>query len=163
MHINELRTNIEGIKKGAFTRIVYRTQPSLTAFAKKNDVEVVKRTEKVVRLGVKYHNIESVKQHEAERTSPKQERDPWCHYVVEDILAKHNTKDDYYLCYANVNKGHHTKIQWFINGVPVSEETVKNSGYVIPSYFTPSNEAPAVQKLKTENIISLGGKKHEEK
>lgn len=152
----EILRAIEPIKKGTFTRIVYTSLPTLSAAGKKAGVEVVKHTQKVVRLGVHYGNIAAVKQAEAERTEPKREVTPWSHWEIPDILAKHNTKDAYYLSFASVNKGHNTKTVYYVNGEEVTKQFLEESGYVIPSYFKNNGELPVVQKVNIENIISIG-------
>ncbi len=157
MTLSQVLNIVEGIRKGTFTRIVYESSPTLTAEARKSGVQVVKLTEKVVRIGVDYQNIEAVKIAESLRTTPKLERAPWCHWEIDNILAKHNNKDDYYLAFASVNDGHHTKTTWFINGRHVTREEVEASGFIIPSYFKPTNDIPVVQKINITNIISLGG------
>lgn len=156
MELNEVVNTLNNLKKGAFTRIVYQSSPTLTAAAKKSGIEIVKHTQKVVRFGVSYHNIDAVQKSEKERTTPKIERAPWCHWVIEDALAKHNTKEEYYVSFASVNGGHHTKTEWFLNGVRVSKEDIVNSGYVIPSYFKSSGEPAVVQKVNVTNVIHIG-------
>ena len=81
MELNEVVNTLNNLKKGAFTRIVYQSSPTLTAAAKKSGIEIVKHTQKVVRFGVSYHNIDAVQKSEKERTTPKIERAPWCHWV----------------------------------------------------------------------------------
>ena len=157
MKKHEIITAVGTIKKGAFTRIVYATEPTLSAAGKKAGASIVKHTEKVVRLGVKYHNMEAVKKAEAERTEPKREVAPWCHWEIDDILAKHNTKDAYYLAFSYVNEGHNTKSEYFLNGNPVTVDELKETGYIVPSYFKDKGEIPVTQKINIENIIELGG------
>lgn len=155
---HEIIRTVETVKKGTFVRIVYQTELPLTAAAKRSGHVIIKHTEKVVRLGVNYGNIATVQEAEAVRTEPKREYTPWCHWEIEDILAKHNTKDDYYLSFATVNGiGHHTKSTYFMNGSTVALNEVMDSELVLPSYFKGTGEAPAVQKVNINNIIQLGG------
>lgn len=148
---------ITSIKKGAFTRIAYTSEPTLSAAGKKAGVSITKFTEKTVRLGVKYANMQAVQEKEAARTEPKREVTPWYHWEVEDILAKHNTKDAYYLAFSYVNEGHNTRSSYFIDGVEVSKEELQESGYVIPSYFKEDKEPPLTQRVNIDNIITIGG------
>ena len=154
---NEVIRAIEGIHKGSFTRIVYCTELPLTAQAKKENNELVKHTEKVVRFGVDYYNIAKVIAEEALRTEPKTERSSWCHWEIENLLAKHNTRDDYYLSFATVNHGSHTMNKYFLNGREMSYQEVVDSGLVIPSYFNNTKDVLAIQKVNINNIIELGG------
>lgn len=155
---HEIIRSIEDIKKGTFVRIVYQTELPLTAEAKRSGHVIIKQTEKVVRLGVNYSNIAKVQKQEAERTEPKREYTPWCHWEIPNILAKHNTKDDYYLSFASIDgKGHHTKNKYFINGTTATRKMVEECPFILPSYFKSSGEAPVVQKVNINNIIQLGG------
>lgn len=155
---HEIIRTVNDVKKGTFVRIVYQTELPLTSAAKKSGHVIVKHTEKVVRLGVNYGNIAKVQTAESQRTEPKREYAPWCHWEIKDVLAKHNTKDDYYLSFATVDgKGHHTKNKYFIDGVAASLDDVKESNMILPSYFKSSSDAPAVQKVNINNIIQLGG------
>ena len=155
---HEIIKTIDSVKRGTFVRIVYQSELPLTAAAKRAGHVIVKHTEKVVRLGVNYGNIAKVQESEAERTEPKREYTPWCHWEIQDILAKHNTKDDYYLSFATVNGiGHHTKSTYFIDGSTATINEVMDSELVLPSYFKGTGEAPAVQKVNISNIIQLGG------
>lgn len=158
MTVEQIMKVVNETRKGTFTRIEYVSEPSLTAAAKRMGVSVIKYTEKVVRLGVHYPNIADVQRAEAERTTPKQERAPWCHWEITDILAKHNTKEAYYLAIATVNKGHNTKNRWFINGEEVTLQEIMESGYIIPSYFK-DGELPVVQRINIEHILGLGKKR----
>ena len=96
---------------------------------------------------------------EALRTEPKTERSSWCHWEIENLLAKHNTRDDYYLSFATVNRGSHTMNRYFLNGREISYQEVVDSGFVIPSYFNNTEDLPPIQKVNIKNIISIGGKR----
>ena len=74
------------------------------------------------------------------------------------MLAKHNTKDAYYLAFSYVNEGHNTKSQYYLNGKIVSVEELKESGFIIPSYFKEEKDAPVTQRVNIDNIIQIGGK-----
>lgn len=155
----EILNSIRDIKKGTFTRIIYTSEPTLSAAGKKAGVSIIKHTEKTVRLGVAYQNMQAVKEAEAARTEPKREIASWCHWEVEDILAKHNTKDAYYLAFSYVNgTGHNTKSQYYLNGKVISVEELKESGFIVPSYFKEGKEAPVTQRVNIDNIIQIGGR-----
>ncbi len=157
---HEIIKAVGGIRKGTFTRIVYTSEPTLSAAGKKSGVTIVKHTEKVVRVGVHYPNIAAVQKKDNERTEPKREVTPWCHWEIPDILAKHNTKEAYYLAFASVNQGHNTKTTWFMDGQEVTKEEIMESGYVIPSYFKKDGEMPITQHVNIDNIIELGNRKN---
>lgn len=148
----------QAAKRGSFIRIVYVSDLLISASARRAGHIVQKRTEKVVRLGVNYTHIAQVIAQEALRTGPKRETTSWCHWIIPNILAKHNFNDAYYLTVANVNNGHHSRSKYFIDGVESSFDDVVDSGYVLPSYFRfDTREAPVVQTIRIENIIELGG------
>lgn len=156
---NEILNSIRDIKKGTFTRIIYTSEPTLSAAGKKAGVSIVKHTEKTVRLGIEYQNMQVVKDREAARTEPKREVTPWCHWEVEDVLAKHNTKDAYYLAFSYVNgTGHNTKSQYYLNGKVIPVEELKESGFIVPSYFKEGKESPVTQRVNIDNIIQIGGR-----
>ena len=157
MKLNELIKALEVIKKGTFVRIVYDTELPSTALARSCGVKITKRTEKVVRLGVNYHNIAEVKKLEAERTEPKRQTTSWCHWEIPNIIAKHNTKDDYYLSFATVKYGSHTRSKYYINGDEATYTMVAEGPFVQQSYFKSSNGFTPIQKIKVENIVELGG------
>lgn len=157
MELHEMLTRLEGIKKGTFVRIVYDSELPSTALGRQCGVTFTKRTEKVVRIGVKYHNIAEVRAAEAARTEPKRDVASWSHWVVPDVLSKHNTKDDYYLTIATVKNGSHTRSRYFSNdGQEVTYAQVAQGPFVLPSYFKGAGSTP-VQKIKVENIRIIGG------
>lgn len=153
---NQILGAVDKIKRGAFVKIVYRTELPMLAAAKKQGVSASKITEKVVRLGVDYNNIKAVAEKEATRTTPKREVTSWCHWEIPNILAQHNTKEDMYLAFATVNGGSHTKTQYMLNGVTATKQEVESANVVIPSYFKSSGDIPEVQRVNINNIIQLG-------
>ena len=157
MFLTEVLKSIAKIKKGTFVRVVYTSELPLTALGRKTGVIITKKTEKVVRLGVAYNNIAEVIKQEEARTEPKREVTSWSHWVIKDIIAKHNTKDDYYLSFATVKNGAHTQTEYYIDGRLATYEQVAQSPFVLPSYFKSSGDAPVVQKVKLENVVAIGG------
>lgn len=153
----EILNTIGNIKKGTFTRITYVSEPTLSAAGKKAGVSIIKHTRKTVRLGVQYQNMEAVKEKEAMRTEPKREVAPWCHWEIDDILAKHNMKEAYYLACSYVNgRGHNTESEYYLNGELVTPDILKASGYIVPSYFKEDREPAVTQRINIENIIRIG-------
>lgn len=153
---NQVVEAVKNIKKGTFVKIVYRTDLPLTAAAKKRGVTASKITEKIVRLGVNYSNIQSVINAEATRTEPKREVTSWCHWEIPNVLAQHNTKEDYYLSFATVNGGSHTKTIYMLNSIPVNKSEVIDAEVVLSSYFKSNGDVPVVQKVNVNNIIQIG-------
>lgn len=151
------REIMENVKPGVFTRIKYKSDASLAAKAKKEGHTVTKIVGKTVRFGVNYFEIEAVKEREAARTEPKKEMKPLYESLIPHTLYKHIEKETLYVQFATVPEGGHTETEWLIDGQPATLEQVKESGYVINSYWNHSGEAPEVQKIKLENVISIGG------
>lgn len=151
------RAIMEGVNPGVFTRIEYKSDASLAAKAKKEGHTVTKIVGKTVRFGVNYFEIESVKEREAARTEPKKEMKQLYESLIPHTLYKHIEKGNLYVQFATVPEGSHTETTWLIDGKPATLEEVKESGYVINSYWNHSGEAPEVQKIKLENVISIGG------
>ena len=157
MTINEIMKELQTVRKGTFTRVVYTSEPTLTAAARKQGVTVVKHVEKVVRFGVKYRNIKSVQEKMENEETKTTKRPAWCHWIVENILSKHNTKEDYYLSFAPTATGHHTKTTWYLNNKVVTRKEVEESGVVLPSYFKLNDTLPVIQQVKIENVLEIGG------
>ena len=150
------REIIENVKPGVFTRIKYKSDASLAAKAKKEGHTVTKIVEKTVRFGVNYFEIESVKEREAARTEPKKEMKQLYESLIPNTLYKHIEKETLYVQFATIPEGGHTNTEWLIDGQPATIDQVKESGYVINSYWNKSGEAPEIQKIKLENVISIG-------
>lgn len=150
------REIIENVKPGTFIRIKYKSDASLAAKAKKEGHSVTKIVEKTVRFGVNYFEIESVKEREAARTEPKKEMKQLYESLIPNTLYKHIEKGNLYIQFATVPEGGNTQTSWLIDGNAATLDQVKESGYVINSYWSPKGEAPEVQKIKLENVISIG-------
>ncbi len=151
------REIMENVKPGVFTRIKYKSDASLAAKAKKEGHTVTKIVEKTVRFGVNYYEIEAVKEREAARTEPKKEMKQLYESLIPHTLYKHIEKETLYVQFATIPEGGHTNTEWLIDGQPATIDQVKESGYVINSYWAPKGDAPEVQKIKLENVISIGG------
>ena len=101
--------------------------------------------------------IESVKEREAARTEPKKEMKQLYESLIPNTLYKHIEKETLYVQFATIPEGGHTNTEWLIDGKPATIDEVKESGYVINSYWNSKGEAPEIQKIKLENVISIGG------
>ena len=150
------REIMENIKPGVFTRIKYKSDASLAAKAKKEGHTVTKIVEKTVRFGVNYYEIEAVKEREAARTEPKKEMKQLYESLIPNTLYKHIEKESLYVQFATIPEGSNTVCEWLIDGQSATLDQVKESGYVINSYWNKTGDAPEVQKIKLENVISIG-------
>ena len=150
------REIMENIKPGVFTRIKYKSDASLAAKAKKEGHTVTKIVEKTVRFGVNYYEIEAVKEREAARTEPKKEMKQLYESLIPNTLYQHIEKESLYVQFATIPEGSNTVCEWLIDGQSATLDQVKESGYVINSYWNKTGDAPEVQKIKLENVISIG-------
>ena len=76
--------------------------------------------------------------------------------LIPNTLYKHIEMETLYIQFATVPVGANTEVEWLIDGNPATLDQVKESGYVINSYWNKSGEAPEVQKIKLENVIAIG-------
>lgn len=153
----DFRAVIENVKPGVFTRIKYKSDASLAAKAKKEGHTVTKIVSKTVRFGVNYFEIEAVKEREAARTEPKKEYKPIYESLIPHTLYRHMDKGNLYVQFAIIPEGSHTVTEWLIDGKPATIDEVKDSGYVINSYWNHGDTTPPeVQKIKLENVLWIG-------
>ena len=159
---------VEAVNKtgnGRICRIGYRTELPVKAEYKKQGMSITKFTERSVRIGVKYSNIESVKQRLVDRikaTVVKTDNYLW--RIPNKI--KYNTKTEKtYLQVATLNKHHHTHkkylIIWPDKGIYVFTDDIEDSPYkncIINSYFTKkdnSNYGSEIQNIVINNIYKF--------
>ena len=138
MELKEIITKLETIKKGAFTKVSYRTTKEL----KKLGVTLEKTTDTTIRF-VEYGHIKGVEV----KHKPNQ-NEQW----LPNGLIYNENKNAYYLQMATTKNGHKTaKIVYKVNGVVVDKETYNQ-------YDKPNpNKEPLVTFRKNINdIISLG-------
>lgn len=135
--------------KGQFMRAAWKSNPKPAAAHK--DVVLEKRTTTIVRSGLEFQNLSSVKAGiEAEERGPVQEL-PWGSWVFYPYLIKHNES---YYCRLYPTDSIPT-VRYFVNG----EETSKD---VFATYLTPSEakkltgdkEKPECFTIKMENVLS---------
>lgn len=166
MKLEDVMKKVDSIQKGSFFRIEYQTEAKMTKEAKAFGHCVEKITEKTVRTGVSYHNIGVVKERDAvkiaENNGRSVEAQPsWFVWTERtNVIAKHKTKDNYYLAVMPSTKGGTmTKSTWFIDGEEATEQQVKDSGLVLASYWTKKEDPLAFQMISIDNIVRIGGVK----
>lgn len=156
MKTSEILNKVSTIRKGSFVRISYTTELPLKAKAA-HTCKIVKRVDTIVRLGVNYHNIKSVKERVLQNgPSTKIYKNPYTN-IYGHILYQHEN-GNYYLQFATVNKNSNTKEYFFLEDAygerVISKETAKELDVVQDSYWTKG--VPEVQKVKIENINRIG-------
>ena len=138
-------------QNGAFFKIRWATEIPLTAAAKRMGITAYKLTEATCRKGISYQNQKSV-QAKVEEGKILTHELPWGQWHPEyaGLVIQHKGKD-YIRLYMGPNK---SKATYILNGAICTYDDLKNSGYVLKSWFTKaeSGEKPDALTLKSESI-----------
>ena len=145
---------VTSLKHGAFVRVKYRTDVQPSAKFKGHKIEKIVET--TVRVGVSYSNIAAVKERRSAETKPTNSSHVqwwrWCEGYHNIMKEKISDPSQRYVTFATVPSGGNTKVCWYIDGKPVSEEEVR--AITVPSYWHKVNLD--VFDVKLENLISIG-------
>ena len=133
---------IEGIIKGAFTKIEHKTIKKPLAAHK--DAFIEKYTKTVIRMGISYQNM---KQNQNRITGPL----PWGQWVAgyENYLIEH--KGSLYLR-LYMDDVHSATTIWYLNGKETTKEYLEQNGYIGKQ----SKNESKCYNINIENIISIG-------
>lgn len=138
MELTTIVKKLAAIKKGAYTKVVYRTTKEL----KKIGVVLEKTTDTTIRF-VEYGHIKGVEV----KHKPNQ-NEQW---LPNGLIYNGNT-NSYYLQMATIKNGHNkAKIVYKVNGEVVDKETYQQ--YDKPN---PNKEPLVVFRKNINDIISLG-------
>ena len=152
--------------KGNFVKVYWKSNPSPAAAHKKNGVILEKVTNAVVRAGIDFANLSSVKEGIENGERGEVQSLPWGEYLVFPYLIKHRSKGSdtdtiYVRLYPSV--ANTPKVKYFVNGVSVAKEE-------FASYLTASEASKLLHPednkpvecftIKQENI--LGTEDYEE-
>jgi hypothetical protein len=137
--------------KGQFRRAIWKSNPSPAAAHKKAGIVLEKKTSAVVRAGINFANLSSVKIGIEEGTRGEVQELPWGTWVQFPYVIEH--KDSYYLrLYPSDTK---STTMYFVNDEEVDKDT-------FASYLTPSESAklytgekPECFTVKRDNIIGM--------
>ena len=122
-------------------KVKWKSSPKPAAAFKSFNLEKI--TEGVVRAGINFANLSSVKDAIAEGTRGEVQALPWGEWLSFPYIIKH--KDvEYFRLYPSNGANHHPKSMFFVDGVEVDKETF--AGYLTPS------EASKILKPDVENI-----------
>ena len=147
MIINKLATK----QNGAFFKIRWASELPLTADAKRLGVTAYKLTEATCRKGISYQNQKSV-QAKVDEGKILTHEIPWgkWHRENKGLVIQHKGKD-YIRLYMGPNK---SKTTYILNGAICTYDDLKNSGYILNSWFNKneSGEKPDALTLKSESI-----------
>lgn len=138
---------IKNKRKGAFTSVVFRSTNKPSAQFK--GVNLEKITTCVVRLGIQYANLSSVKVAIENGERGEVGSLPWGNWVegYENLLISH--KDSLYVRFYSAPNDVHTK--YLVDGKEVSKETYK--GYLTPS--DAKRTSSDTMTVKLDNIIEV--------
>ena len=139
-------------KNGAFFSVRLVSDVKLTAAAKKSGVTAYKVTDMTARKGIDYKAQKSV-QAKVDAGKVLMHDLPWGNWVEgqEGLLIEHKGAT-YVRLYSAPNKA---TCRYYLNGKKVTLEELKNSGYVLGSYFNKSGEKPDAMTVRIENVQKI--------
>lgn len=151
MTVNNILNSLKSIKKGAFTRLVYRTDVRLSAKAVKEGYKVFKTTSMTTRFGINYNNLKSVKLRKSDENYVPSNKAPKFEKINEFIFKSVNN-DTLYLVNFPTSKGRNSKSSYEIekNGVPVEFSFELFNSLVTPSYFKNRSSSHDMLTIKVE-------------
>lgn len=156
MTINTLRNHVMGIKKGAYTSILWERD----AKTKKGCGDVIKkRVRATVRVGINYENLSTVKNSRKMGTMPSVSSGlTWGKWSEYPYFIKHTPKnsvaENTYLR-AYLGKGSNMQVEWYLNGRKVSKEVI--APMVLSSELKNdeiTDEKPIVLNIK--DVLAIG-------
>lgn len=142
MNINMIIAKLNNKVKGSFFNCEWVGDLPVKAAYKKQGILVHKASRATVRYGIAYSHMKSVQQKVVEGKNLTHEL-PWGSWVPgkEGILIQHTNKAGetnlYLRLYTSPNK---TKVQYYVNGKPVTKDELIALGYVQDSYWKKSGE-----------------------
>ena len=131
----------EKYHNGSFVRIVYTSNPTLKAAAKREGHSVTKRTETTSRFGCKYANLKGVEVKGA----------PDYAHSDDSIIYTHDKTGVEYLQLEPIVNAN-PKIQWIVDGKETTQDEAAR--YIVPSYFKPKEKSPVV-RVKLQNVETI--------
>jgi hypothetical protein len=156
--------------KGQAFKMSWCSDVSMSAEAKRQGLQAVKIVESNIRYGVKYSNIQSVKERRLlkafenggisnsdENNSEHQLKWGQWKAKYEGVLIEHKEKD-YFRFYTSTLKNHVPKCKYLLNGVEITKQELMDlkigeKPVVINSYWNSNVEE--TMTVKVENIIDI--------
>ena len=153
MNTNFIINTLATKNNGAFFRISYCTDLPLTASAKRTGITAIKLTVSTVRKGIAYDNMKSV-QAKVEQGKELTHILPWGSWKsgYKGLIIEHKEKT-YLRLYSSPNK---SKSKYFLNGVEVTKEQMKNANVVQNSYWNKPDTIPDCITVNTANVQEIG-------
>lgn len=146
MLLQELINKLQNVKKGAFVKISYKSQPKLLKAHKEEQVEKV--TNGVYRLGISYANMK-INKNKITGSLPFGE---WVG-GLENYIITHTNKNGETKTYLRVyTTKHHAKVKWVLNGQETTKQHLLDNGYFNENKSTHTE----LFIVPIENVISIG-------
>lgn len=160
-----VKTIINGIKAGTFTRVTYCSTPSLTAESKKNGVKVTKVTTTTVRVGVDYEALKAVKDYKEAREVEQRDFSSWENDEEGRIVFVPKTGNTLVRVY-KVPQNSNTESYFIIEDSKgkraIEHLTDEDKALFTPSYFKQKTGDKVVdafsestQKINIDNFIAI--------
>lgn len=139
-------------KNGAFFSVRLVSDVKLTAAAKKSGITAYKVTDMTARKGIDYKAQKSV-QAKVDAGKVLTHELPWGNWIegLEGVMLEHKGAT-YVRLYSAPNKA---TCRYYLNGKKVTLEELKDSGYVLNSYFNKSGEKPDAMTVRIENVQKI--------
>ena len=162
MQISSIKNIMRDIKPGVYANIVYSVECPVKAKFQKEGVVVKKIVSMTARFKIKYSNIKTVKERREQKlNSDNRTRTNNFVPIIENCLYRNtNTGYDYLNVYT-VKNNHKKSLYEVI--IPkaygcshsiLDEEELKESGYLIDSYFTKKRNTE-MMRINTDHIASI--------
>ena len=152
MNTNYAINVISKKNKGQFFKMTYITDVTLSAKGKREGHVVLKYTHGTFRWGINYNNMKSVQLKRKEGALPADpQKLPWGEWSASHpgLVIEHKGTE-YLRVYASPNKN---KATYYLDGRPISIEDLKETGFVVPSYWKKSS--PDCLTIKIANIQEI--------
>lgn len=157
MNINMIIAKLANKNKGSFFKCEWIGDLPVKTAYKKQGIVAHKETHATVRYGIRYANMKSVQQKVVEGKNLTHELS-WGLWVPgkEGILIQHTNKvgetNLYLRLYTTPNKA---KVQYYVNGKPISKDELIKLGYVQDSYWKKNNENIDCFTVNVTNIKEI--------
>ena len=154
--INELNTR----RKGTLISVSYKSEPTLTAQAKKSGIKVEKYTTTTARIGITYANIKAVKEQkelDKENGIVRQVKTQWWTWKDKNLIKENINNGKQYLTLTTAKKSN-PKVIYKVNGVECTKEQLQQQKVVIDSYWN-TKEPVQQYDVNLDNLIDIKPKK----
>lgn len=155
MKLEQIIEKMSSIKNGTFGTVEYQTALPVNKEAKKDGLQVICVTKKMVRFGASYKNL--VSNVVSSEVKPRQNNYTW---ILKDKVSHNSSTGKDYIRISNINRKVISK-EYFIlgdSGIKSSPSKMLKEfeSLLQPSYLKSSGGSkPVVQNISIDNIISI--------